>query len=462
MSGAPGMAAAAGVLATSAIVAVRRPAWTLPLLLVALSLRLPLGELAEIPTLVLLGSLAGRAPAIARAAARERVASAALLGLPLWVLLSMLWASQPWFTWHELGKWLALSSAALLALAEEREDPRPLIAAAWLAMALPAGWALAERLHLVAPLGDPETLYWRLIDHEGTVRGRALFYHPNRLAEFVEQIGLLLVACAVLGPLRWLCAAGAALAVAGTWASGSTAGFATMAGGGGLVAAVLGVWRARGEVAPRWLARLPRPGRMGVALALLGAAIVAAVVTAQLAFRVHGGLGPRATVYRYAWQVIEQNSWLGLGGGNWPLAVGAAPLNVSRFWYQVHTHSLPLQLWVELGALGLLIAAALFAVPIGLALRRIASCPAPWRGLAAGSAAGVAGLLAHDVVHYFLRQPADGILTGVLLGLAVYAGSRREGRAVREARILGGSPAERAPVMDAAPEEGEGAPGRAG
>jgi hypothetical protein len=31
----------------------------------------------------------------------------------------------------------------------------------------------------------------------------------------------------------------------------------------------------------------------------------------------------------------------------------------------------------------------------------------------------VLGLLAHNLVHYFLRDPVDGITTGLLLGLAV-------------------------------------------
>jgi O-antigen ligase len=118
--------------------------------------------------------------------------------------------------------------------------------------------------------------------------------------------------------------------------------------------------------------------------------------------------------------VIADHPLLGVGGGNWPLTVGSASLGVSRFWFLGHSHSLPLQLGVELGAIGVLLGGVFFAAPLWLA-RRNANRSAAWQFVAAGATCGVLGLLAHDVVHYFLRQPADGIPTGLLLGLAVRA-----------------------------------------
>jgi O-antigen ligase len=268
-----------------------------------------------------------------------------------------------------------------------------------------------------------------LIDVYTHVRGRALYYHPNRLAEFVEQLGLLLAACAVCGPLRVLAAIGALAALAGSWASGSTAGMAAMGGGGVLTVAAIVAWRllaarreVRGEGEPRPVAR---SGRVAIATGLLAVAGAIAGVAAVLAYQFHGGLGPRALVYREAWRVIARVPILGVGGGNWSFEVASRD-PMRRFWFSSHTHSLVLQIWVELGIVGLAIASATFAVPIALGLRAFARAAPAWRGVAAGACAGVLGLLAHDLVHYFLRDPADGLLTGILLGLAAAAPYRAQ------------------------------------
>lgn len=416
LSGVGALAVALAPVATGAVVASLAPAWILPLVVLVLPLRLEVGAGADLPTLVLLGGALGRAPALARAAARQPLAAAAFAALPVWVAVSGLWARQPLFAAREAAKWAAVSLAALLALADERRDPRPLVAAACLALVPSAGWAIAERLGLLPPRGDPEELRLRLIDVGGLVRGRALFYHPNRLAEFVEQLGLLLVACAVWGPLAVAATAGALLAVAGTWASGSTAGIAVMTGGGLVAAASFLAWRARTRRAAGRSAERVGAGRgVAVAIALAATAAVAGAVVV-VAYQVHGGLGPRAIVYREAWQVIRRAPLLGVGGGNWGFEMASEPMR--RFWFAGHTHSLVLQLWVELGLIGVLVGAVFFGVPIALGVRGAARADPTWRGIAAGACAGVLAVLAHDLVHYFLREPADGLLTGVLLGLA--------------------------------------------
>ena len=419
------------LIAAGVLVGWSRPCWLLPAAFLIVPLRVPIVSFAEISTLFLLGGALARAPALPGVLRRHPIVVAALFVFPLWLAVSALWATQGWFALREAGKWLVLTVAALVALADDAKTPRPVVIAAALAMAFAASWGIAERLHLLAPLGDRELLRDRLIDFEGTIRGRALFYHPNRLSEFVEQIGLLLAACAVLGPMRIACALGALLAFAGTWSTGSTAGMATMFGGGLLVAALLIVWRARMSgvpVAPQAAvgsSQLRSRVRLALLLSLPVAAGAAALVASRHLFEAHGGLGPRAGVYRYAWGLIQGSPWLGIGGGNWPLEVGRAPFHLSRFWFRTHTHSLPLQIWVEAGAIGLLASAAMFAVPVATVLRGIRACDPAWRGVAIGAAAGVLGLLAHNVVHYFLRQPADGIPTGLLLGWAVAAVSRR-------------------------------------
>lgn len=395
-----------------------RPEVALPLLVVLLPVRLPVGDVAEVPTLALFGAFAASLPAVGRAACRRPAAAAALLAMPAWVLLSGLWARQPWFAARESLDWLALALAALLAMALSSDrgdaaDPKPLVAAVLAALLPSALWGVAEHLHLVAPLGDPRELALRLIVVDGEVRSRALFYHPNRLGEFVEQAGLFATACAVLGPLRAWSAAGALLAVAGAWSTGSAASIAVMAGFGLVAAAVLLAWRS--GIAARW-ARDPIARRRLLAAAVgVAAAVVVAALIARRAYLAHGGLGPRGQVYAIAVRIIRSAPLLGVGGGNWGFEVGASGVN--RFWY-THAHSLMLQLWAELGLVGVVLGALAFAVPLWHGLVGTLTGNPRWRGVAAGASLGVIALLLHDVVHFFLRSPADGLLTGVLLGIA--------------------------------------------
>jgi O-antigen ligase len=321
-------------------------------------------------------------------------------------------------------------------MAHERRDPRPLVAAFLLALLPSAGWALAERLHWVRPLGDPRELALRVITLGDLVRGRALYYHPNRLAEFVEQVALLLVGCAVFGPWRAACAAGAVLATAGAWASGSAASIAVAAGGGLVAATALAAWRA-GHLG-RW--RRDPAARRGFAIgiAALAVASATALVVARRAWVAHGGLGPRGRVYALAARVIREHPWLGVGAGNWAFEAGGNP--VDRFWFSSHTHSIVLQLWAELGVVGLLAGGATLLVPVGLGLAGSRRGPAEWRGVTVGAALGVLALLAHDLVHWFLRVAADGIPTGVLLGLAAAAVPLAAGSET-SAATSGGEPA---------------------
>jgi O-antigen ligase len=413
--------AAWGTVAAGIALGVLRPRWLLPILLVACPLRVGATAGAEIATLLLVGAALGRSPAIAREVRVRPEIVAALLLLPIWMLTSGLWARQPWFAVRDAGKWFAVALAALLALADPRRDPKPLVLGACLALLPSALWALGERLGAIAPVGNRWELELRIIVAGDLVRGRALFYHPNRLAEFTEQIGLLLAACAVAGPWRAVAGAAALLAAAGSWASGSAAGMATMIGGGVLTVAAVAAWRLGAPAAGGRAGLLRASGGLGRAVALLLPAAGVAAVVAAMAWQMHGGIGPRSVVYRKAWDVILRHPILGLGGGGWAFEVSTDP--VGRFWFASHTHSLPLQVWVELGLVGLVLAVGFFAVPLWAGLRAVARGPLVWQGVVAGACAGVIGLLAHDLVHYFLRQAADGIPTGLLLGLA--AGSLR-------------------------------------
>lgn len=398
----------AAIVALGALVAVLRPGWTFAVVIVAIPLRLPVFPEVELATLLLLGAAIGRAPAIAATVRRDPLVFAVSLALPAWFLLSALWARQASFVFGAAGKWLTLWLAMALVAADDTLTPRRVVWAALVSMVPSALWGAAERLRLVEPLGDRQILRNRAIDLVDMVRGRALFWHPNRLAEFVEQIGLLLVGCGMAGVLPALCTAGALIAMAGTWGTDSKAGMATMIGGAIVVVA--------------WLSMSSAARRRAVWIGLAG--LAGATVVAAWAYWAHGGIGTRVLVYRFAWELFAEHPVLGIGGGNWPLAVAAAPLGVSRFWFRTHAHSLPLHLAVEVGIVGVLLGAAMFATPLWAAWRRLQDVDAGWRGVAHGAMAAVAGLLAHNVVHYFLRDAVDGILTGMLLGLALCATRR--------------------------------------
>jgi hypothetical protein len=407
-----GLVARLAVVLLAAGLARVRPQWLVPTLLALVPLQLGAFSDVDLATLAVVGGVAARAPEILAMVARQPLAIAALGLFPLWIVASTFWARQPTFVADLLGKWLTLVAAALLATVHRERDPRPIVVGA-LAGAVPAAlWALGERLHLIAPRGDPRLLEQQLIRYGDLVRGRALFHHPNKLAEYLEQVGLLLAAVGFGGMLPLACLAGFAVALAGVWGTNSMGALGIFAGGGVVLAAVAArpqsLWRYR-----RWL---------------VAAAVVAAAVMGWYAFRAHGGLGSRSIVYEFALEVISHQPWLGLGGGNWSLAVGSAPSSVSRFWFQSHPHSLYLMIVAELGVVGLGLAAVFFGVPLWIALQRIAETPLDWRPVRIGAIAAVVAILCHGFVNYFLRYPVNGITTGVMLGLALGGGWRASDR----------------------------------
>jgi hypothetical protein len=414
MSVAPlAIVAPVAVVVLMALVAWLRPAWVFPVVVVAIPLRLPFFPSIEIATLVLLGAVLGRAAAIVAVVQEEPGLFAATIALPAWFVASAVWARQPSFVFGAAAKWFVIWLAMALVVADDTLRPMRVVLSMLVSMVPMALWGAGERLRLIPPLGDPKILRYRAIDLIYMIRGRALFWHPNRLAEFVEQVGLLLVGSAMGGLLPALCLLGALVAVFGIWGTDSKAGMATMIGGALVTVA--------------WLQMSSQARRRTLVVALL--AVAAAVGVAVWEFRAHGGIGTRVLVYHYAWHLIETHPILGVGGGNWALAISAAPLEVSRFWFRSHAHSLALQLTVEVGVIGLLLGVLFFAAPLSLGARRLSGAAPEWRGIVYGAMAGVIGLLVHNIVHYFLRDAADGILSGVLLGLVV-AGARRRAAAV--------------------------------
>ncbi len=392
------------------------PTVALVVTLLLVPLRVPLWPSVYPATLFFCGAALGRSREIATVLAEERAFLLATMGLPIWIFLSGVWARQPMFLFGLLGKWLMVVGAAWFAAADRTPSPRPLVLGSVASIVPHALWGFAERVHVIAPLGADDALHMRGISWYGDVRGRALFWHPNRLGEFLEQAGILLAAAGVSAVLPWVCLIGVAAAAAGVWGTGSMGSLAALGGGSTLAAGWL--------VARRYgLGAGARARRVRGATVVVAAAAAAALV-GTYAFVSHGGIGSRKMVYRYALELIERRPWVGFGGGNWSLLVGEAPIELSRFWFLGHAHSLPLHVWVELGVVGVALLVAFFAVPLWSGMRRLSRAPAQWYGVGVGAALAVAALFAHNFVHYFLRDPVDGIMTGLLLGTVVAVARR--------------------------------------
>jgi hypothetical protein len=386
----------------------KRPAWTLPVLIVLIPWRVPFFEDFYPAIPFFLGSLLGRGEAIVKMLAEQRFFLIATLLFPIWLVASSVWALQPAFVSGLLLKWLVVVGAAWLAATDESQDPRLLVLGMVVAIVPHALWAFSERMHWIVPLGDPAGLKMRVIDFQDNIRGKALFWHPNRLAEFTEQCGLVLVGAGLAGVLPRMAALGVGAAFAAAWATGSTGGMATIFGG----AVVCAGWMRISDKARR------------DAVPVLLAAGLGALLIGVWAFLSHGGIGSRQIIFDFAQEQIALRPWLGAGAGNWSLLVGGSSLEISRFWFLGHAHSLPLHLWVELGLPGVLLVAFFFLGPVIRAQGAFARVSGPWAGVGTGASFAVLGILAHNLVHYFLRDPVDGLMTGIVLGLVVSVARR--------------------------------------
>jgi len=386
----------------------KKPAWTLPVLIALIPWRVPFfGDFyPAIP--FFLGAMLGRSEAILEMLVEQRLFALATLLFPLWLVCSASWALQPAFVSGLLLKWLVVVGAAWLAATEDSPDPRLLVLGLFVGILPHALWGFSERMHWIVPIGDPAVLKMRVIDFQDSIRGKALFWHPNRLAEFTEQCGLVLVGAGLAGVLPRLAGIGVLAACAAAWATGSTGGMATIFGGAVLCAG--------------WM-RISDKARRD-AIPVLLAAGLAALLIGTWAFISHGGIGSRQIIFDFAQQQIAERPWLGAGAGNWPLLVGASSLDVSRFWFTGHAHSLPLHLWVELGLPGVLLVGVFFLLPVARAQGSLAGAPVGWAGVGTGATFAVLGILAHNLVHYFLRDPVDGLMTGIVLGLVVSVARR--------------------------------------
>ncbi len=330
---------------------------------------------------------------------RPAPALAAALALLGWLLLSALWAAEPGraaATALSLGGLILLGAGAARAM--EREEAAAL---SHLARCLVAGLALGIALAIADVLSG----------HAIRAGVRGLAEAPPTLVfglkPAVSAIAVLLPVALALPVLPR--AARAGLAAAGLAAAvlipAEAARIAAVAGLAALLVAMLaGPWLARAAGAGLGLLILAAPIAVGLALPRLPPLEPLPPSAAQ-----------RILIWEFAVARIAERPWLGWGGeasrtipggretfGAAALARHGLASPASQAWFArpqaqrlpLHTHNAALQLWLELGAMGAALGAAVAATLGALAARA-----GPMRPAATGAfvAAAIVGMLSFGV-----------------------------------------------------------------
>ncbi|MDQ3700488.1 MAG: O-antigen ligase family protein [Chloroflexota bacterium] len=202
----------------------------------------------------------------------------------------------------------------------------------------------------------------------------------------------------------------------------------------GVVAIVgLGAWRYRSV-------RLFLPalivGALGTIWWITPAAIADALLALPLAPGSQGTAEQRLALWSFAWALIREFPWLGIGIGTFPALADAygSPMTGSAAgsaagWWNTgqeipHAHNLYLQVALDLGLPGLAGFLALLVGAFRLARRGIWRGPtARARGLVAGAAGGMLAYLAYGLVDAVGPGEKPGLLFWLLLA-TVAAGAR--------------------------------------
>ena len=408
-------AAALFVLAVvaAALLTARRPAYGLAALVLTTPIAFAhdlFGTTITIPKAVLLGVLIGLTTYGGAIRALRRPPAPLLLGaLALYLAataLTLLDAINRGVALRETLKVVeygAFFAAAFLCYYLDGDDDAPLTAVAAAAIAVSLSALVQEAI------GSPSGLY---IGAAIVPRVAGLLEGPNQLSGYCE------IAVATLGawaPARRSApiAIALALAVCADVLTFSRAGLFGLA----VVAAILAF--AGGRAAWRAL----RPAALGLAAGLAGAAWWAIYAHAPGVLRATlepslyaGGVGNRSELWGAAWRMWRDRPVLGVGAGNFELALPAYGVAGVR----THANSWYLQSLAE-GGLVLFAATLALLGAIVTALARGLRGASPW--VLAALAATVA-LALHQVVDYLVFYPKVGGAWWVLLGIAAAALAR--------------------------------------
>jgi O-antigen ligase len=334
-----------------------------------------------------------------------------------------------------------LAGAAILAWAGARAAASDDAVGVWRAFAW--GWVIAGIASAVIAAIQVFVPAWADGDWiaKPPLPGRATgnLRQPNQMGGLVLWSLIALAALLACGRLRRAAAwAIAVLLVFAIELSGSR-----MAAGGLLVLAAWGLFDRRLPRAARvLLVALPGVyalefGAMQWVAAQSGHALGAGARLAAEGLAA-GSANSRLNIWRNALQMIAQQPWLGVGFGNFNFAWTLTPFAGRPTAFFDHTHSLPLQLAVELGVPMALLVLLLFGHALVTAWRRSRS-HAGERGTSAMAAwMMVATILLYSLVEYPLWMPHFLLPAAFAWGFAsVAAGGTSPVNAGRAGRLLG-------------------------
>ena len=352
--------------------------------------------------------------------------------LSLWIMLvlygalSVLWAPQVGPVVKEVAKWTELIVAMLLAcdLARDRSDLRFLLLGAAAVFLLEIALALAL---VAAGTGVVQAAVPRLT---GT------FGQPNPFGSFMVM-GFAFALPAMLagsGKTRWIGAAVAAIALAGTLFSFSRGAWISVAGVSAIALLL---------THPPIRSRILNPLSAAAAGLALSAGLLLLLATTQLPAEPAGllqeSIRPRDVVsdpnaqsfsvdqrigfWLAATRMALDNPIGGVGLGNFDEAY---PAYMVSPWFESlgHAHNLALVLASEIGLLGLTVFAAALITSLAPAARKLARPESDW--IDVGTVCLLSAFLLHGLVDYMLVGGL-GIVLGMVLGIGLCP-SRRRGR----------------------------------
>jgi O-antigen ligase len=126
---------------------------------------------------------------------------------------------------------------------------------------------------------------------------------------------------------------------------------------------------------------------------------------------------PRVFLWQAALGLFRQHPILGVGPDNFRHLYGAE-LGLEGWDERVQANNMYLEVLVDLGVLGLLAFVWLLVAPLGHALRRLRTLPAPRSIWLLGVCLGLAAFLLHGVLDTFLAFTSTALLFWLFLGIA--------------------------------------------
>jgi hypothetical protein len=354
-----------------------------------------------------------------------------LVAFSAWTWLSVAWSVDVSQSVLEGERQLVYAAAAAAFLLLERRDVARLLAGLLAAIAVVCVWALCLRAFGGAGSYDVAS-----VSPDATRRLAEPIGYSNGLGVFAA-IGAVVAGAVALRARRPLAAALLLVYVPTLYFTYSRGAWLA------LVAGALAAFALAPPRVPRWVALAA-----GVAVVVAVAVALVRVGGPAGAVRKFSGAPPtvkagkqrrllslsgssRAQYWHVAWREYESHPWLGAGAGGFQrgwLRLRPAPLPV------LDAHSLYLETLSELGPVGLLLLAAMLAVPLGAALA------ARTHPLTAAACGGYVAFLVHAAQDWDWELPAV-TLAGLVCAAGLLLLAERQPRDVLTGadRAVGGS-----------------------